>query len=247
MTTQTTPTSAPMPSATTSRSPGPGDLDALPRAVRLRRAFAALSKAVADPERTDAVLEFSEYMNAGTSAARIDRFFAEPAAPTLFAERRTIDSRAVDLDALAALPPGTLGHEYARFLRSRGLSPDVFQAPERVSDPRAAYVAQRFRQTHDLWHVLTGFDTDPASEIGLQAFMYGQTGAPSSGILATVGTLRALSLGHRIGRASVAAYRRGKAAHYLGAFPWEDHWATPITELRALVGLDGPVASRQAA
>jgi ubiquinone biosynthesis protein COQ4 len=214
------------------------DLDTMPRRERLVRAFRALRKVIADPEQTGAVLEFSAYLNAGTGGRRIERFFAEPTAPALYAERRAIDSHAVDLAALAALPAGTLGYEYARFLRAGGYSPDLFQAPTNVSDPRAAYVAQRFRQTHDLWHVVTAFGTDPASEVALQAFTFGQTGAPSSGVLATIGTLRAVALGYRMGRASVAAYRHGKAARYLGAFPWEDHWATPITELRALLRIE---------
>ena len=37
-------------------------------------------------------------------------------------------------------------------------------------DPRAAYLAQRMRQTHDIWHVLTGYATDVAGEVQLQAF-----------------------------------------------------------------------------
>jgi ubiquinone biosynthesis protein COQ4 len=213
-----------------------GEIAALPRRVRARRALTALAKIVRDPEQTDQVLEFSAYMNAGTSARRVARFYEQPAAQDLFLERRAIDSRTVDLDVLAALPPGTLGHEYARFLRSRGFTPDVFAIDEAVPD-RASYVAQRFRQTHDLWHVLTGFSTDAASEVALQAFTYGQTGAPSTGIIAAIGTLRAAVAGYRIGGATLAAYRNGRAASYLGAFPWEEHWATPIAELRALLGI----------
>lgn len=34
----------------------------------------------------------------------------------------------------------------------------------------AAYVELRLSQTHDLWHVITGFDPTVAGEIGLQAF-----------------------------------------------------------------------------
>jgi ubiquinone biosynthesis protein COQ4 len=204
----------------------------------MRRALTSLRKVVADPTRTDEVLTFSLYANAGTARCRVDRFFAEPTAERLFAERRSIDSRAVDLAALAALPPGTLGHEYAAFLAARGLSPDLFQAPDEVEDPRIAYVAQRFRQTHDVWHVLTGVDTDAASEVALQAFTFGQTGAPSTGVLAAIGTLRATALGYRMARITRAAYRNGRTARYLGAFPWEDHWATPLTELRRMLGIE---------
>jgi ubiquinone biosynthesis protein COQ4 len=213
------------------------ELATLPRRTRLRRAMTSLGRAVADPTRTEEVLTFSLYLNAGTAQRRVDRFFAEPTAATLYAERRSIDSHAVDLAALAALPPGTLGHEYARFLSSRGLSPDLFQAPPEVGDPRFAYVAQRFRQTHDLWHVITGCDTDAASEVALQAFTFGQTGAPSAGVLATIGTARAALAGQRIARVTRAAFRNGRTAHYLGAFPWEDHWATPVAELRRMLGI----------
>jgi ubiquinone biosynthesis protein COQ4 len=222
-------------------SPTPGtlesDLAALPRGARARRALRSLGRILEDPTRTDEVLEFSATVNAGSGRARVERFFAEPGAAALYAERRAITARTVDLAALAALPEGTLGHAYARFLADRGLTPDVFEAPIGVSDERVGYVAQRFRQTHDLWHVVTGLDTDAASEIVLQAFTYGQTGAPSTGILATLGTLRAATLGQRLGRAVVAAFRAGRRARYLGAFAWEDHWATPLAEVRARLGV----------
>jgi ubiquinone biosynthesis protein Coq4 len=100
-----------------------------------------------------------------------------------------------------------------------------------------AYVAQRFRQTHDLWHVITGCDTDAASEVTLQAFTFAQTGAPSAGVLAALGSVRGRLAGIKLGRASRDAYRAGRAARYLGAFPWEDHWATPLGELRRMLGI----------
>jgi ubiquinone biosynthesis protein Coq4 len=32
-------------------------------------------------------------------------------------------------------------------------------------------------------------------------------------------------------------YRLGKRAERLAMFPWEDHWATPLAEVRRLLGL----------
>jgi hypothetical protein len=152
------------------------DLASLPRAERWKRAVVALRKIIADPDQTDQVLVFLSLINSGSSTtARIDRFFADPAGQTLYDQHRAIDSRTVDLDALAALPEGTLGHAYAKFLRSRGLTPEVFDGPpEGIADPRRSYVVQRLRQTHDLWHVVTGCETDPAGEVALQAFTYAQ-------------------------------------------------------------------------
>jgi ubiquinone biosynthesis protein COQ4 len=218
--------------------PAVEDVADLPPRVRRLRALRALAKIVADPERTDLVLEFSNLINAGQRDDRLHFFLEDPAGARLYAEGRALDSKTIDLDKLAALPEGTLGHAYARFMKSHGLTPDVFDGPPAdVRDPRAAYVIQRIRQTHDLWHVVTNAETDPAGEVALQAFTFAQTGAPSSGILAAVGTLRGVRQSRQIVRDVVAMYRMGLAANKLAVFAWEDHWATPITEVRKLLGL----------
>ena len=215
------------------------DIMQLPAPVRWRRALRALARVVANPEETDQVLVFSTYINAGTMGDRLENFFLDPKGKKLFDEHRTLDSRTVDLDQLAALPAGTLGHEYAKFLRSRGFTPEVFDAPpEDIADPRAQYVVQRIRQTHDLWHVITGCDTDPAGEIALQAFTFAQTRAPSTAILAIVGTLRGFGHTRALPSSVARAYRAGARAEKLATFPWEDHWATPLVELRALLGVE---------
>ena len=209
---------------------------------RWRRALAALARVLANPEQTEQVLEFSSLANAGSMPHRIHMFFDDPRGQKLYAEHRAIDSHTVDLDALAALPEGTLGHAYAHFLRSRGLTPEVFDhPPEEVKDPRAKYVVQRIRQTHDLWHVVTGCNTDYAGEIALQAFTYAQLRAPSTFILALAGTARGAREKPSLPREVLAAYRAGRHANKLATFPWEDHWATPLAEVRAMLGVTAPV------
>jgi len=231
---------------TAERGDAAPDAASLSAVERWRIAIKALAKVVADPEQTEQVLVFSTYANAGSMHPRLHRFLDDPNGKKLYAEHRTIDSRSVDLDALAGLPEGTLGHAYAHFLRSRGLTPDVFDGePAGVADRRAAYVIQRMRQTHDLWHVVTGNDTDPAGEVALQAFTFAQVRAPSSLILAAVGTLRASRHKPMLVRDVVRAYRTGAAAEKLATFPWEDHWSTPLADVRAMLGL--PTMPRAAA
>ncbi|MFN0248509.1 MAG: Coq4 family protein [Kofleriaceae bacterium] len=224
-----------MPSSTTH-----DDVDAadLPTLIRWRRALEALRTVMADPDRTDQVLVFSTYANAGTMHRRLHRFYDDPRGRRLFDERYTIDSKTVNLDELLALPADTLGHAYATFLRSRGLTPEIFDgAPEHVSDPKAAYVIQRMRQTHDLWHVVTGHETDPSGEIALQAFTFGQIRAPSTLVLSAAGTLNFRRLRPGLGRAVLTAFKAGHAANPFVIFPWEDHWATPLAEVQRLLNV----------
>ncbi len=221
------------------------DATRLPARQRWKRAFAALATVLQDPEKTDQVLVFSTYANAGSMPERIHRFLGHPDGRRLFEEHRTIDTHSIDLDALGELPVGTLGRAYADFLRSRGLSPDVFEhPPEDISDPAMAYVVQRLRQTHDLWHVVTGYETDPASEVALQAFTFGQLRAPSSGILALLGTLRGSRIKPDLIFHTLRGLVTGARAEKLAVFVWEDHWETPLDEVRVLLGL--PVKPRAA-
>lgn len=219
----------------TAAAPAPVvDVADLPPRVRWRRAARALAQILADPQDTARVLEFSNLINAGRRGERLHLFFAHPVGDRLYQERRAIDSSTVDLDAFLQLPEGTLGHAYATFMRAHGLTPHVFDGPpEEVRDERAAYVIQRMRQTHDLWHVVTNADTDPAGEIALQAFTFAQLRAPSAALLAAFGTLRSLPFTRQVLRDAIALYRVGAQAAPFAVFPWEDHWTTPLADCAA--------------
>jgi ubiquinone biosynthesis protein COQ4 len=225
----TTPTTDPTP---------PDDVTRLSAATRWRRALSALARVLADPTKTEQFLAFAMYVNAGSARTRALRFLDSAEGRHLYAERRAINSHTVDVDALARLPEGTLGQAYARFLRSHGLTPEVFDEPPRgIADERVQYIFQRVRQTHDLWHVVTGCDTDPAGEVALQAFTFAQLRAPSSGIVAVLGTLRGIRERPSLPREVARAYRDGRRAKAMVIFPWEDHWQTPLEDVRALLGV----------
>ncbi|CAN5641810.1 hypothetical protein BH11MYX1_BH11MYX1_31820 [soil metagenome] len=218
--------------------PAGTDLSDLPATVRWRRALAALARVLEHPDQTEQVLIFTSYANAGTNATRFERFLTDPRGRKLFDDRRALDSTTIDLDALYALPSGTLGHAYASFMKRHGLTPNVFDGPpEDITDPCRAYVIQRMRQTHDLWHVVTNAETDPAGEVALQAFYWAQLGAPSAGIIAALGTLKTLRHEPRILRDVVAMIRLGRRADRMPTFNWEDHWTTPVTEVRTRMNL----------
>jgi ubiquinone biosynthesis protein COQ4 len=233
----------------TTASPSRPDLASLPRLERWKRALRALRKVLADPDQTDQVLEFLSLVNSGRSPkARLARFFTDPAAQALYQDQLAIDSRTIDIAALAALPEGTLGHAYATFLRSHGLTPEIFDgAPAGVSDPHLSYFIQRMRQTHDLWHVVTGCETDPAGEVALQAFTFAQVRSPGSAVLAIAGALRSAREKPGVLRDVVTFYRAGSRAQRLPTFRWENHWATPLSEVRTKLGLPVQPPARAAA
>lgn len=64
--------------------------------------------------------------------------------------------------------PGDAGLQGQRLAFPLLKTPSYALVAEHLND--VVYGELRLSQTHDLWHVITGFDTTVVGEIGLQAF-----------------------------------------------------------------------------
>jgi ubiquinone biosynthesis protein COQ4 len=205
----------------------------LPR--RLAAATRALCHLAIEP-RMEFVSDLTDALCIPSMARMAGRLEADAEGRRLLAERPRLDSKHVDFEALAAMPDGTLGREFVRFLRGHGISPDSFRHPVDYFEDVPAYVTLRLRQTHDLWHLLTGYPPTTCGELVLSAFIFAQVGAPSSLLVALLGPIRYGFGEKRLKRRIVAAYRRGRATSRLTSFFWEEHWAEPLDRVRERVG-----------
>jgi ubiquinone biosynthesis protein COQ4 len=203
---------------------------------RARIGIAALRALMQDPDDTRQVFLLGLVFNARFFPRFLARFATSGDGDELLRDRPAIDSRSVDLDALRALPADSLGGAYIRYLDENGLDPDLFQAPPGLP-PVPAFVSQRMRQTHDIWHVLTGYKPDVAGEIALQAFTFGQTRMPSAALIAIGGALRLSRIRPGIVRMALDGYRRGRRASFLPTVRWEQHWRRPVAEMRDELGV----------
>lgn len=203
---------------------------------KLALSVRALTAILRDPDDTRQVFLLGLSANARRLPWLLAQFALDDDGDRLLRERPAIDSRTVDWDALRALPDGTLGREYARYLDEHHLDPDLFQAPPGLP-PTVAWLAQRIRQTHDIWHVLTGCAPDVPGEIALQAFTYGQMGMPSAGLIALFGTLRFGLRHRRLARDVVRGVAHGRRARFLATVVFEDRWARPLGEVRRELGV----------
>lgn len=147
----------------------------------------------------------------------------------------------IDLDALAALPDGTLGREYLRFLQANDLSPIRLtgNCPADMVERNAFTV--RYAIIHDMVHVLTGFDATWPGEVGVWAFVGGQNYSTGFRVAARVALFAALfRCPARLARAW-RAYRRGwamgEAAKLVIAERLEDRFAEPVATLRDELGI----------
>lgn len=76
------------------------------------------------------------------------------------------------------------------------------------------WMARRYRDTHDLFHTLTGYKTDTLGEVAMLAFSYAQQRLPSWGILLLIGLVKVKF--HPLKLAAILeGYRRGKKAKWI--------------------------------
>jgi len=165
--------------------------------------------------------------------------FADAALEALWQERYCPQRYAVD--DLLSLGPSTLGGLYARHMKARGLRPDFYDnvAPRH----KLHYLRLRMRQTHDIWHTLTGFDTQPAGEVGLQGFYFAQFTNGQSALIFAGAILKSI-LARRYGEleafvdAFCRGYRNGRRAKPLLSVKWEQLWQEPVAELRRRLAIE---------
>ena len=147
----------------------------------------------------------------------------------------------IDLSELIKLPPGTFGYEYASYMQHNQLQPII------VSSKLAAIAqnnvfALRYAVTHDMFHVLLGFDTSYAGEIGVLAFAAAQKYSKSQAIALWLARVLYPLLAPRQLKAILANVRRGKLlgqqANFLLNYRFEDRWEESLTKLRKELGLD---------
>lgn len=196
-----------------------------------------------DPDHTESVFDIEDGLR-GSEAYRLSLGYLQsiPAVLSLMASRYL--GAPADIDRFLTLPEGSLGHTFARHIVDHGFDPDYFRKIEVRDD--LDWVLMRMRQTHDIWHVVTGFDTSRIGELGLKAFELAQTRRPMAAVIASGGVMRYLlkdpdQLSEVLRRISTG-YRLGLACRPFLAQRWEDGWERPLADWRAELRVDPAAA-----
>ncbi|QDE95410.1 MULTISPECIES: Coq4 family protein [Myxococcus] len=198
-----------------------------------------MARALRDPEKLQDVLGLAPVLAPPVAMRRlVERLMRHASAAQSFIERPRVGL--LHLAALRALPEHTLGRAFVDHLEANQVNPDALPYLEARTDEE--YVRAHLLESHDVWHVLTGFPTSVAGELGIQAFSLAQVGSPFAlGILAgglTNTLLYAFSQREERMRAIVRGWLLGQRARLLFGAPWRQMWEAPLVEVRQRYGLD---------
>jgi ubiquinone biosynthesis protein COQ4 len=203
--------------------------------VQAARAFVRLA---IDPNRLNEVFNLSDSLVSPEVGRQIvDHVRHDPLGAAALVDRPQVRLR---LDELRALPPGTLGRTYAELMMRNGLDPADIPTLPAPDEP--SYVRAHLYQTHDLWHVATGFATDVPGELGLQAFYAAQLPGKLPTAILAAGMLNTLvySFDDRDARMREIArgWLLGRRSRQLFGARWSELLPLPLEEARARLGLE---------
>jgi ubiquinone biosynthesis protein COQ4 len=215
-------------------------MKAMKNKLAFARALWSFVDLVRHPEHLDRVFQIVDSL----SSQRLDilemmrdAFARDPGGAVALREKPRLD---VDLAKLDKLPPGTLGRAFADHMRANGLDPAAI--PTLPSDGEIEFVRAHLYETHDVWHAATGFATDVAGELGLQAFYAAQLPSGLPLILLSVGFLNTALFSYadreRRLEAVMHGWQMGKRARPLFGVRWDELWERPITEVRQQLGIE---------
>ena len=212
-------------------------------ALALGSAFGALK----NPYRHDLIASLGEATAKPYFISRLHKaMLSDPTGRRILRERPRITSQSMRLEELRKLPENTVGRAYAAWLDREGVTPDTRDPVRYIDDPEEAYVMQRYRETHDFTHAITGLPVIIEGELAVKAFEFANTLLPMTALsLAAIVRLKPVERTRFFEIYLPWAVRNGLKAEEVINLYWEEELETDVGELRARLGIEMPPDLRE--
>ncbi|MBW4433142.1 MAG: hypothetical protein KME28_15795 [Pelatocladus maniniholoensis HA4357-MV3] len=192
------------------------------------------------------LLAYKKSNNLGDFAILKSDFLGSKFNPKLYSQLQEVVGYypPIDFKKLSEYPLGSFGYEYAVHMRENHLKP-LNISPELAEVAQRNVFALRYVVTHDIFHVLLGFDTSYAGEIGVLAFAAAQNYSKALKISLWLAKLLYPIIAPQQIKEIFANIKKGndlgKQAEFLLGYRFEEHWKEPINEVRFKLKLS-PIA-----
>ena len=213
--------------------------------LRLAKPLYFYFRLARDPGQLDRVFQMRDAADdPRVTRAVVDGLSQDPQAREAFASRPRVGL--FTIEELLAMPAASLGQAYGAFMKRHGLTPEAI--PRVESADGLTYIRAHLFETHDLWHVVTGFAPDTEGETGLQAVYAAQL----PGGMFNAALVSALLLNAAIERSSRKSKERfdalargwelGSRAKLLFGYRWRDSFERPLEDVRRELGVDASLS-----
>ncbi|KAK0177055.1 hypothetical protein PV328_001137 [Microctonus aethiopoides] len=185
-----------------------------------------------DPYRADMIACLGETTGQRALEYCHMRMQSSPEGQRILREKPRINTTTVDLLKLKKFPTGTLGKIYSDFLDVNLITPDSRNYVHFVEDIELAYVMQRYREVHDIFHAILLMPTTMLGEVSVKWIEAFQTQLPMCIGAALFGAARLRSRQRKlyIDHHLPWAINMGKTSSFLLAVYFEERWEQTIDD-----------------
>lgn len=222
------------------------------------RPFKALrhfGKLVQDKEDTEQVFHIIDALKSKKSVRQMEQFLATPEARALIERNEELPAILDDHARWSGCAANSLARHYVEFMQreqltAAGLVEESYKfkpREERHADLYEWYI-ERLRDTHDLFHVLTGYGRDGLGELCLLGFSYEQNHSPGVLFITYMGarqTRKESGLGEPVDAAIREGRRLGRAAGKLAHSDLLAMMNDDIDDVRKRLNIGTPHAYRR--
>lgn len=161
-------------------------------------------------------------------------------------ERPRITSQTMSIKYLRDLPSNSVGRAYVDWLDREGVGPDTRDAVRYIHDEECAYVMQRYRESHDFYHALTGLPVFIEGEVALKGFEFANTLLPMAGLsLFAFSRMKPLERRRFWNTYLPWALSNGLKSKEVINIYWEEQVERDVDDLRQELGLEKPPDIRE--
>jgi ubiquinone biosynthesis protein COQ4 len=176
------------------------------------------------------------------------KFASHPVGRSLLEERprRDLNALLTDRGALAAMPKGSFAHAYLEYLGGDEMGSAEYFLEAAGLDEKARrfcwsedqlWFVKRMANSHDLFHVVAGYDRDITGEVGIVCFTAGQIPLLPLRMLLPYFFVLKPSQPIRWTQFVRGSYRHGRETPSLACIDYEALLARPLTEARREIGV----------
>lgn len=220
------------------------------------KAWRHMQKLIADKEDTAQVFHIIEALNGNSTRRDFDRFVRTQSGKQLLKQRAFLPDLLDDHAPLKALPKGTVGRTYVDFMEREGLTANGLveeslaqrDMHERFDDDLLWYV-NRLRDTHDMYHILTGYGRDALGEDSLLGYTHSQHGGLGIRFIAYMGNREIAKEAPKEARVKdvlAEGRRNGKLAKRIVDQDIEALLNQPLEDVRERLNISEPVLYKRA-
>ena len=214
------------------------------------KAWRHFSRVLKDKEQTDELIGVFDALPWRAVGEEARAFLSSERGRAIYQAEPFLPDILDDHAALRRTPEGSFAHAYCDFMEREGLS--AAGMVEASGDDRnglpmlpdgVEWYGDRLRDTHDLLHILTGYDRDTLGEQCVLAFLYHQRPSPGHLFVAWAGTLLMkvkLKTRAPIMRAMIEAQRHGRLTQRIVEQPIRELLAMQLSDVRKQLNVADP-------